>query len=214
MTPFSESLRRETAREQAEADSSRFLDQLRPGQLSGVSALTAQHYFIYSALEAVAEERRTDTAVAPFLVPGLTRVPALQVDLEHLLGSDWRDRIRPRPTTITYCTRLAELDSGHTFIAHHYTRYLGDVVNGQLVKSQLERRHGLVGPGATFYDLSDLGPAEQFRTRYHALLDSAPWSSGEQQELIAEARLALAHTAAILDDLAQDLDSAGSGGPG
>ncbi len=56
----------------------------------------AQHYFIYEVLEQAAERFADDEVAATFISPQLTRMPALQDDLEFLLGAGLGipDRIR------------------------------------------------------------------------------------------------------------------------
>ena len=62
-------------------------------------ALVVQHWYIYEALERAAERMRRDPVAAVFISDRLTRLPALEADLEFLIGPDWRDRIAPLPTT-------------------------------------------------------------------------------------------------------------------
>lgn len=180
-------------------------------ELSGFAALAAQHFFIYSALESVAETWRHDQLAGPFVIAELHRVPALQHDLERLYGTDWRDQITPIDATLDYCTRLAQIDTPAQFVAHHYTRYLGDISGGQVIRSHLRRQYDLNGAGATFYDFSNLyaagyrNPAE-FRRRYRGLLDSPVWTDAGRATLITEARLAFDHNRAVFDDLAGTMD--------
>ena len=57
-------------------------------------ALVVQHWFIYEALERAAERMRHDPVAAVFISDKLTRLPALEADLEFLIGPDWRDADR------------------------------------------------------------------------------------------------------------------------
>jgi heme oxygenase len=92
---------------------------------------------------------------------------------------------------------------GPVFVAHHYTRYLGDLAGGQVVGKVLERAYGVTGPGALFYDFSPLGSPSAFRVRYRALLDGAAWDDIEQRRVMDEAVRAFELNIAVLDGLAE-----------
>jgi heme oxygenase len=87
-------------------------------------------------------------------------------------------------------------------VAHHYTRYLGDLAGGQVVGKVLERTYGVTGPGALFYDFSALGSPSRFRARYRALLDAAPWDDIEQRRVADEAVRAFELNIAVFEELA------------
>src|SRR3546814_20251516 len=86
-------------------------------------ALVAQHWFIYAALEEAADRMRTDPVASVFITDRLTRLPALEADLEFLIGPDWRERIHPLPTTDPYVDRIRPVGTAWAagFVAHHYT---------------------------------------------------------------------------------------------
>ena len=85
------------------------------------------------------------------------------------------------------------------WVAHHYTRYLGDLAGGQAVRGLLERTYGVTGNGARFYDVAALGPVPRFRTHYRALLDAvttgdAEWARAAMTTHVLDGRdLLLAH---------------------
>ena len=207
--PFSRGLRVAIEDGHARAQGSVFVEALVAGQLNldGYTALASQHYFIYSALEAAGDAMAEHPVAGRFVFDALRRVPALSDDLAELIGPDWRDRIEPRPSTAAYVARLTDVAavSPTAFVAHHYTRYLGDIAGGQVVRAQLRAQHGFTDAGARFYDFSAIAPVPTFRKRYRELLDTAPWSADERAEVIAEAGTAFDHNVAVLTDLAADL---------
>src|SRR5690554_2557745 len=83
-------------------------------------AMVAQHYFIYEALEGAEKGFRDDAVAAAFITPRLTRLPAIEADLEFLIGDDWRDQISPLPTTVNYVERINTVAATWAggFIAH------------------------------------------------------------------------------------------------
>lgn len=204
--PFSQELRLATREGHDRAQESAYIVALLAGDLSqaGYAALAVQHYFIYDALESSATEMRGHPVAGPFVIDELRRIPGLVDDLEALLGADWRSRVRPAAATQAYVDRIAEVSTGSPgFVAHQYTRYLGDIAGGQVIRNRLRAQHGIQ---ARFYDFDELGPAPVFRDKYRALLDSAPWSAAERADLIAEAKVAFELNTAVFEELAEDLD--------
>src|SRR5262245_15451635 len=130
-------LREATRADHAAAQSTAYLDALLGGRLgrAGYAALTAQLYFVYETLEEAAARMRADPVAGGFILDELTRLPALAADLNHLLGPDWPARIEAAPATAEYRARLRDVaftwPAG--FVAHHYTRYLGDLSGGQIM---------------------------------------------------------------------------------
>lgn len=209
--PFSRELRTAIEDGHARAQDSVFVAALLAGQLNlaGYTALASQHYVIYGALEAAGEAMRAHPVAGRFVIDGLRRLPALAADLAVLLGPDWRERVAARPSTLAYRERIDEVaaTSPTAFVAHHYTRYLGDIAGGQVVRAQLRAQHGFTDDGARFYDFAAIAPVPTFRKRYRELLDTAPWSAAERAEVVAEAAVAFDHNVAVLVDLAADLPS-------
>ncbi len=210
MTAFSAALRSATWADHREAERSAYLDALLAGQLTrdGYAAMVAQHYFAYAVLEEIAEAMRDDPVAAPFAHDGLTRMPALVADLEFLLGDDWPDRIAASASTREYCARMraASHDWPGGFVAHHYTRYLGDLSGGQYIASAVEQIYGLPDrSGVRFYDFDAIGDLALFKARYRHLLDTAPWDENERHRITAEVSAGYRLNAAVLTELGDDL---------
>jgi heme oxygenase len=88
------------------------------------------------------------------------------------------------------------------YIAHHYTRYLGDLSGGQFIAGAVARVYKLTPPnGVRFYDFSSLGDLTEFKERYRALLDTAPWDDDERNRIVGEIGIAYAHNTELLVDL-------------
>ena len=182
-------LRAGTRADHDAAQGSGFLDQLAAGRLpvAAYADLAAQHWFIYEALEQAALAMIDDPVAGEFVLPELVRLPALSADLEFLLGPDWRPSIAALPATAEYTTRLhaAASDRPPVFIAHHYTRYLGDLSGGQYLGPAIARSYGLDGDGHRFFVFPGVRPPA-FRTRYRELLDAISWSGADEAEFLAE----------------------------
>ncbi len=166
-------------------------------------ALVSQHYFIYEALEAAGERMRRDPVASVFITDKLTRLPALEADLEFLIGENWRDEIEPLPSTQRYVDRINEVGAvwAGGFIAHHYTRYLGDLSGGIFIGRVMQRRFGFETNGVGFYLFDDIADPGAFKDVYREQLDSAPWDDAERERVIAEVLLAYRFNTELFEDL-------------
>jgi heme oxygenase len=172
------------------AQRSGFLDALAAGRLpwEAYADLTAQHWFVYEALESAATTLADDPVVATFLFPELRRLPSLEADLRFLYGPEWSDRTAALHATTVYCTRLRDVAfrAATGFVAHQYTRYIGDLSGGQYLGPSIARAYGLPGAdGHRFFVFAGVDPAS-FKAHYRSLLDAVPWSRAEQDAFIAE----------------------------
>ncbi|MDG4821305.1 biliverdin-producing heme oxygenase [Asanoa sp. WMMD1127] len=187
------------------AETTPFVTDLMAGRLDvgAYARLASQHYFIYETLEQAAAALRSDPVAGSFVAFGLDRLPALCADLHHLRGSGWRTEISPLPATRDYLSRLREVafTDAPSFVAHHYTRYLGDLSGGQMVKRALRREYGVGAAGTSFYEFPGVA-AGAVKRRYRELLDAAPWSAAEQNRFISEVKQAFHHNRAVFENLA------------
>lgn len=206
--PFSARLRTSTWDIHQKANHSRYMSALFGGELelSAYTRLAIQYYFVYQAIEERADALKTHPVAGRFVFEELRRLPNLARDLAKLAGPDWRETIRPLPATEAYTRRIREASAWPGgFVAHHYTRYLGDIAGGQAIRRLLERTYGLTGEGSLFYHFDAIGSAPAFRDRYRARLDSAPWSEKDRARVVGEARTAFECNIAVFDELARDL---------
>lgn len=170
----------------------------------GYAAMVAQHYFIYDVLEQASAVMRADPAVGALVTDRLTRLPALERDLRFLLGPGWRSAIEPSPSTARYVARLREVCFAWNggFLAHHYTRYLGDLSGGQYIAEAVRRVYTLAGSdGTEFYVFDGIPDPAGFKARYRELLDATDWSADEQARIVAELGIAYQLNIDVLADL-------------
>lgn len=208
--PFSAALRASTLPAHDRANHSAYMNALLGGELrlEGYTRLAIQYYFIYQAIEQAADKLAKDPVAGKFVFEELRRLPSLERDLEHLVGPGWRETIRPLASTARYAERATEASSwSGGFVAHHYTRYLGDIAGGQVIRRLVERKYGVSGDGVLFYHFDQLGSAPKFRDNYREQLNTAPWSDDERARLIDEAIVAFECNIAVFDELAEELDA-------
>jgi heme oxygenase len=204
-TPFSTVIREASRGEHEEAESTGFASALVAGTLplEAYAATAAQTWFVYTALEEAAEAQRTDPVGATFYFPELLRVPSLEQDLDFLVGPSWRSEIEPLPATERYRERVRALcsDSASMFMAHQYTRYLGDLSGGQIIRRTLAKAYELDQDGIRFYIFSDIPKPKVFKDQYRARVDAAPWDEAERERIVAEIKTAFRLNTELLDDL-------------
>ncbi|WP_378148708.1 heme oxygenase (biliverdin-producing) [Cnuibacter sp. UC19_7] len=205
--PFSQALRERTWSGHSDSEGAGFMTDLMSGKgtRDDYISLVAQHWFIYAALETAAEAMKDDPIAALFITPKLTRLPALEQDLRFLLGDDWRDRIRPLPTTERYVARIDEVAATWNggFIAHHYTRYLGDLSGGQIIRTLMQRQFGFETNGVGFYLFDEIAKPKQFKEHYRTQLDAVGWDEAERDRVIDEVLVAYRFNTELFLDLAE-----------
>ncbi|HWV50692.1 MAG TPA: biliverdin-producing heme oxygenase [Microbacterium sp.] len=202
---FSAALRERSSGSHSRSEHAGFMGDLLKGEGSREDyiALVTQHYFIYEALESSAERMRRDPVASVFLSDKLTRLPALEADLEFLVGPDWRDRIEPLPTTRRYVERIQQVGATWPggFVAHHYTRYLGDLSGGVFIGRVMQRRFGFETNGIGFYLFDDIADPKSFKDVYRDQLDAAPWDEAERERVIDEVLRAYRFNTELFEDL-------------
>ncbi|MBH0022807.1 heme oxygenase (biliverdin-producing) [Salinibacterium sp. SWN248] len=206
--PFSQALRERTWSSHGDSEGADFMKDLMTGKgtREDYIALVAQHYFIYEAIEAAADHFASNPVAAPFITSQLTRLPAIEADLEFLIGADWRDQIAPLPTAAAYAARVREIaaqDWAGGFIAHHYTRYLGDLSGGQVIRTLMQRQFGFETNGVGFYLFDQIAKPKEFKITYRDQLDAVEWDDAERDRVINEVLAAYKFNTDLFIDLSR-----------
>jgi heme oxygenase len=204
--PLSALLREGTRTDHAAAETERFIEQLMSGALTraAYADLAAQQLSVYEALEAASTDVRADDRGAGLVFDELTRVPAIERDLAFLYGPSWREEIRILPATREYADRVREVGGSLPhYAAHAYTRYLGDLSGGQIVKRMIERHYGLADGGLAFYTFPDIPKVKVFKDAYRDRLDELALGPEEVAATVSEAQLAFRLNRAVFSALAE-----------
>ncbi|MFJ1793336.1 biliverdin-producing heme oxygenase [Kitasatospora griseola] len=211
VNPFSAQLRTASAEEHQAAEQSSFMSDLLGGRL-GIEAytdLTGQLWYVYRALEAHLDTLAEHPVVGPLADRALLRTAAIERDLDHLAGPDWRDTLAPLPATTACAERIRTLatDWPAGYLAHHYTRYLGDLSGGQIIRGVAERTWGFArkGDGVRFYVFEAIDNPAAFKRDYRAKLDAAGelMDEAERDRVAAECKAAFGLNGAIFTELAE-----------
>jgi heme oxygenase len=126
------------------------------------------------------------------------------MDLCALLGERWAQRVRPHIATEAYCQRLLETCFSWPggFLAHHYTRYLGDLSGGQYLRPRVAQALHLPGDvGTRFYVFDDIDDIEAFKLAYRRRIDAVPWDESERAAVVDEVALAYQLNMNVLTEL-------------
>lgn len=207
---FSEMIRLATAGAHRGAERNGFLMALLGGDLpvEAYGRLIVQHRSIYKALESFNWAMAQDEVAGEFVQDDVIRLPALDRDLNAVLGADWRDRpeAMPVPATLEYCDRIREV--GHNWpagwVAHQYVRYLGDLSGGFHVGARIESVFGLdASNGTAFYDFPKVDDPQAWKDAYRQRLDKAPWDDAERERVVEEILEAYRLNTAIFEQLGE-----------
>ena len=166
--------------------------------------LIANFYFVYRAMEEEIEKRRGDSTLGKLFFTELNRVPALEQDLRYFYGPIWRSIVQPTDQCQRYVNRIREVaqDQPELLVGHHYTRYLGDLSGGQILKGIAEKALELSdGNGLNFYEFETISDKKGFKTTYRTALDTLPIDQSVANSIIVEANYAFRLNMNMFDEL-------------
>lgn len=182
------------------AETRGFITALMRGELSlaEYTRYLAQLAWVYDALEGRGS-RADDPAVFD---PALARMDAIDADLAALGASDWRERHVPLPETAAYATHLRMIaDDDVRYLAHHYTRYLGDLSGGQAIAALVARHYGATPEQLGFYRFQIADGVMRYKRRYRDAMNALALTPDEIEVLIAEVRESFRLNSAIFGAL-------------
>jgi heme oxygenase len=145
--------------------------------------------------------RRHDPVVAAVYDPALERLSAIDADLDHWAPGAARGI--ESPAAVAYRDRIIDTDWGGALVAHHYTRYLGDLSGGQAIGRILDRTFALGGAGLAFYEFPV--KAKPYKDTYRARLDGLDLDADEINRAVGEVKVAFGLNQSLFDELAENL---------
>ncbi|WP_282944410.1 heme oxygenase (biliverdin-producing) [Cellulomonas endometrii] len=205
-SPLSLLLREGTRAEHEAAEGAAFVDDLLTGRLTVAAYvdLALQLRTVYVALEEVADDVRRTPEGAGVVFDELRRAPAIAADLEHLVGPGWRAQAAPLPATAAYAERIrAGGSSVGRYVAHSYTRYLGDLSGGQVIGRMVQRHYGVADAGVGFYAFPQIPKPKPFKDLYRERVDALGLTTAEREAVVEEARAAFRHNRALFAALGE-----------
>ncbi|NJL92019.1 MAG: heme oxygenase (biliverdin-producing) [Coleofasciculaceae cyanobacterium SM2_1_6] len=152
--------------------------------------LVANLYFVYAAMEEEMEKQRQHPIVSKIYFAQLNRKPSLEQDLHYYYGANWQEQVAPSIAAQKYIARIREVSATapELLVAHSYTRYLGDLSGGQILKGIAQRAMNLTeGEGTAFYEFADITDEKAFKTNYRQAMDDLPIDEATADRIVDEA---------------------------
>ena len=198
---FSKDIKEGTKKSHSAAENTSFVKSFLGGCVKeeNYRKLVADFYYVYRALE----ERMDTHAMSPVLGPlqelkELNRTRALEKDLKYFYGDNWFMKIKPSDSCQSYVNRIMECEE-ELLVGHHYTRYLGDLSGGQILKTIAEKAMNLE-QGLDFYKF-DIEDKKEYKAKYRKILDTLPLTVSQQNAIIVEANFAFRLNMYMFDEL-------------
>lgn len=194
-TNLAEQLRQGTTKSHSMAENVSFVKSFLGGVVDKKSyrLLVANLYFVYSALEEAVYTNRLHPTIKPIYFSELNRKKSLELDLKYYYGSDWKSLIKPSYITQTYVDRIHNISSHQPelLIAHLYTRYMGDLSGGQILKNIAKNAMNLSSDeGTEFYTFRKIDNEKEFKQMYRQALNIIPITDEQISLIILEANVA------------------------
>lgn len=154
---------------------------------------------VYQALEQGLERHCGSPAVGLLSGYHFGRAGAIAHDLNELAGCDWTASLPLLPEGERYARRLAQVADGDgaLLIAHAYTRYLGDLSGGQILRQLLVKSFGLKPEHLSMYEFPGNLDAAALKRDYREALQRAAAAVVHPEALIEEGALAFSHNIAL-----------------
>ena len=152
--------------------------------------LVANFYFVYSAMEEELERHKDHPVVSKVYFPELHRKQTLEADLAYYYGANWHDELSPSAAGQVYIERIREVANNQPelLVGHSYTRYLGDLSGGQVLKGIAQRAMNLVdGEGTAFYEFETISDEKAFKAAYRQSLDEIAIDEAMAAQIVEEA---------------------------
>ncbi|NXG70620.1 HMOX2 oxygenase, partial [Baryphthengus martii] len=207
-TDLSELLKEGTKESHDRAENTQFVKDFLKGRIKKelFKLATVALYFTYSALEEEMDRNKDNQVFAPLYFPlELHRREALVKDLEYFYGEDWKEKIQCSEATQHYVDRIHHVGQHEPelLVAHAYTRYMGDLSGGQVLKKVAQRALKLPSTeeGIQFYMFDNISNAQQFKQLYRARMNALDMDKNTKERVVEEANRAFRFNMQVFDEL-------------
>ena len=187
------------------AESSVFVEELMGGRVNAagyVNYLRSLRH-VYVALEEVGRTLADHPVAGELIDPALDRVAAIDADIATWSTGAAEEELVPGVAAQAYADTIrASAAHPERYVAHHYTRYLGDLSGGQFIGKLMSRQFELGTNGIGFYVFDEIADPAAFKDVYREQLDAAPWDPAESERVIDEVLYAYQLNTDLFVDLA------------
>ena len=203
---FAKQLKEGTKKSHSAAENTTFVKSFLRGVVNKESyrALVNDLYFVYCALEEEVSKLKDHPVVGNLQLSDLNRRDALEMDLRYYYGPIWRSLIKPSEACERYVNRIREVakNEPELLVGHHYTRYLGDLSGGQILKGIAQKALELGdGQGLKFYDFEKIEDTKAYKVGYRGILNDLPIDQHQADAIIVEANYAFRLNMYMFDTL-------------
>ena len=206
VSDFAKQLKEGTKKSHSAAENTSFVKSFLKGVVNKESyrGLISDFYFVYTALEEEVNKLQDHPVVGCLDLPDLRRKLALEMDVRYYYGPIWRSLIKPSEACERYVNRIREVakNEPELLVGHHYTRYLGDLSGGQILKGIAEKAMELGnGQGLKFYEFEKIEDPKAYKAGYRGILNSLPIDQHQADAIIVEANYAFRLNMYMFDTL-------------
>jgi heme oxygenase len=170
--------------------------------------LVGNLYFVYSAMEEEMERHLQHPILSKIYYPQLNRKASLEQDLTFYYGAGWREHVAASPAGQAYVQRIREISATapELLVAHSYTRYLGDLSGGQILKGIAQRAMNLSdGEGIAFYEFPEIQDEKAFKATYRQAMNDLPLDEAAADRIVDEANAAFGMNMKLFQELEGNL---------
>ncbi len=170
--------------------------------------LVTNLYFVYGAMEEEMTKLQNHPVISKIYFPELNRKESLERDLYFYYGANWREEIAISEAGQAYVDRIKEVAESEPelLVAHCYTRYLGDLSGGQILKKIALKAMNLNdGEGTTFYEFKDIPDEKEFKNKYRQAMNDLPIDQETAEKIVDEANAAFGRNMELFKELEGNL---------
>ncbi len=172
--------------------------------------LISDLYFVYQAMEEEIERlvQEEHPVIKPIGFKSLFRKETLESDLKFYFGENWQNQIKISKSAEEYVKRirLVAKKSPELLVGHHYTRYIGDLSGGQILKKIAKKALNLDGNnGLNFYEFKNIDDEKKFKEEYSKTLNQLPINQTIADQIIDEANQAFSYNMKMFKELEGNL---------
>ena len=183
--PLSAAMREGSMAEHQDAENSSFMSELLGGRVNerGYADYLLRLRVVYAAMESVGRSPPDD----PRSPRSTTRPWSASPRSTPTSTTGARAasaRSTPPPPRRTPGRIEAAAEWGGLLVAHHYTRYLGDLSGGQAIGRILDREFELGGRGISFYAFPEIPKPKPYKDAYRARLDALGTDAEEKARVV------------------------------
>lgn len=194
-------IREETSQDHQQAEGGGFLGSLTRADVSvgAYRDFLVQMLPIYQAIDEAARQYRQAGQLVNIFDERLDRVQRLEADIRNLEGDS---ALLPETEAYVSAIQAAAKESPALLVAHHYTRYLGDLSGGQFIGRAIAKSYGdAVAGSLSWFNFEELGDLNEFKDAYRQSLNEMNLTEDETVKLIDEVHLAYKLNTDVLNAL-------------